>query len=205
MKKIILMVSMVIILTIALSGYAFGEKIILTSPKGYQNVGKTVCVTTSVYDVVYGSDLSAFAYQLNYNPAVLEVVYSAAYGQSYTNITTGSGYLKTVTAYPGKQKAINTDSELMLVKFRVKGTGSESVTITAPQIADKNGNVKTPDIENLSVNLLKQGDVNGDGVVNLGDVGIASYNVGTINDDSDQNEDGVVSNQDISLIIEKME
>lgn len=208
MKKLKIMLSLSLIFVFGICGFTYGETFILTSGQCEQNVGKCVYVATSVYDIIH-TDLTAFQFTLNYDPEKLELISNSVQGMVYENPyqsvnSAVYGKVDAMLAYPGPEYAINGESQLFTSIFRVRADGTDTLTITSPLISDKEGNLITPSTESLTINLWKQYDVNGDGLINLGDIGIVAYSVGGGSTKYDQNLDGAVNYTDLELIRQSM-
>lgn len=201
MKKGVLTIAITLLVVFSVVNFAYGEKIILKSTNGLQNVGKTFSVTSAVYNIVYGNRLSAFDFKLNYDPAYLEVVNNSVYGQVYADVSVNTGNFRYILAYPGPANAITQIRDLTNIKFKTKQAGNTSITLSDALIGNYNGTIITPTLENLTITICNEGDVNGDGVVNIGDLAIVSNKVGTKDEICDLNEDGVVNKLDVDIII----
>ncbi|TVY00333.1 hypothetical protein FPZ49_33150 [Paenibacillus cremeus] len=146
-----------------------------------------------------------------YDPGILEFVSADA-------LKTGLSIIKTDTSIPGKVRimaaglgasgAITADDQLIKLNWKVKGSGavsSTTVSITQAQLANGTGDVTTASAASVNIPFVP-GDVNGDGVVNIGDLGMmaAAYGLTSSspqwNKNLDLNNDGVINIIDLAAV-----
>lgn len=179
------------------------------------NLGSIVVMDTSVNAVV-GLDL-----EISYDPAIFEVT-SISQGSGIVNfdsevrnlVDNTNGKIEYSVFTIDKTKAVTgSDLEVLNISYGVKagatvGTHTFSFTGNTAIAATNEGQNVLVGSNPSSVNVTKIGDVNGDGVVNIVDIGliIDNYQMQPPNDArTDLSGDGKVNIVDIGIVVDHYE
>lgn len=212
MKKIFLIILVFVLLTSAV--YAnepyFNLKI---DTQGEIFADEVLELNISVVDYVYGikNPTSAMDFSVMYNSEhfeylgitnkdgihinVAESVYEHVYGDT-----------RIIMGMIGSVNTITEDGDLITLKFRPKTVTYKSrFNIHSAIASTSSGYVFSPGVSYKDVTIANLYDVNRDGVIDIGDLGIVSYNIGKdpiLHYYADINRDGVIDIEDINILME---
>ncbi|SCY93084.1 dockerin type I repeat-containing protein [Alkaliphilus peptidifermentans] len=176
-------------------------------------VDEEVNVKLSVVDYVYGEHkTSALDFQLIYNHEDFKYQDFSVTGNHNLNVTvTESVYsenqskLRLIVIMMGKESAVNTDTDLLNIKFTPqKMSETSDFILFESTAATSDGILFHPVNVSTTVTVYDVLDVNQDGVINLADAAIASYRIGESAEEfpnCDVNRDGEINMEDVKLII----
>lgn len=211
MKK----VSMIIIILVLLTSVAYASqphfKLQIDTPEEIFE-DEILRANISVTDYVYGKEnpTSAIDFSVSYDPEHFEYIGYTSKDGLYT--TVGQSVYQDV--YQDKRVLIGTigsvnviseDSDLITLNFRPKSMAYKTPFILhSAKASTITGLVFTPEVTSKEITIANIYDVNKDGLINIGDVGIVSYNIG--NDAiehyyADINRDGVIDTNDIDILM----
>ncbi|NIK79560.1 beta-glucosidase [Paenibacillus castaneae] len=164
---------------------------------------------------VYAEELT-----LNFDPAKLDFVDATSLKtglQVISKEVKAPGKVRIILASLGEGNAIHSDGDLLSLKLKAKSntqTASTDVKLTNIILADGNG-VETPlasATHSISIGYIK-GDLNGDGKVSIGDLGIVAAAFGKTDKSpdwdkykaADVNGDGIIDIKDLSTVAQLIE
>ncbi|MFX0102966.1 MAG: dockerin type I domain-containing protein [Candidatus Hodarchaeota archaeon] len=139
--------------------------------------------TTDVYVDTGSQNLAAYGFEIEYDPAIVEVqsVVAGAEGfQSCLDINNTGGRTR-VSGFDTMGMGPDSQLELITITWEAVGVGTTIVNNTVDRLVDQDYNtIGTPYIHNITIEVYPLlGDVNGDGAVNATDaLMIAQYNIG---------------------------
>jgi len=182
----------------------------ITDPKLTPSSNFTVNV-----NIVNATDVYSFEFRLDFNPAILEsfdlqegsFLSNGNVTLSATTINNTEGYVSmnsTLTDLP----AVSGDGNLAIMSFNVLKTGSTPLTIS--ELILRNATEQILNVTSASShfsNVALEGDINGDGIVDILDLNAASTAFGTTPDSprwnpaADLNNDGTIDVLDLVIIL----
>jgi hypothetical protein len=127
---------------------------------------------------------------ITYNTENFELVDVKSVAEGITIVgedTTDPGSIKIILASEGEDNAVNGDKDIMEIKFKIKKDfGTDIITASKILLADGEGKEVAVAAVSKTVNVVTAitGDVNGDGVVSIADLGIAAKYYGYSSGDS---------------------
>ncbi|WP_139995219.1 cohesin domain-containing protein [Paenibacillus paridis] len=162
---------------------------------------------------IYAQDI-----KLSYDSSVMEFVSAKSIKTGVSLLRTvkaPTGQLHFVIASEGAGNAVTGDSDMVEMTFKAKNItqpASGTISITSAVLGDAQGNESQAAVSTISVFIANEGDLNQDGVVSVGDLGIMSYHFGKHANSldweqarrADLNHDGIVDLQDMLALSKKI-
>lgn len=211
MKK----VSMIIIILLILTSVAYASqphfKLQIDAPDEIFE-DEILEANISVTDYVYGEEnpTSAIDFSVSYNHEHFEYIGYTTKDGLHTNI--GQSVSEDVyqnqrilIGVIGSVNVISEDSNLITLNFRPKSMAYKTpFTLHSAKASTPTGLLFTPEVTSKKITIANIYDVNKDGLINIGDVGIVAYNIG--NDPikhyyADINRDGVIDTNDVDILM----
>lgn len=140
--------------------------------------------------------------------------------QIVETVTNTPGQIRLIAASEGGEHAVKADADILNLEFRMKETagGSEGrISITDVTLGNENGAETKAKASSLTIDVITDtpgnaGDLNGDGKVSVGDLGImaAHYGKGSSSSDwskikhADLNNDGKIDIADLAALARKI-
>jgi len=182
---------------------------------GEVEAGDTYTTTLSIYmpentaSAIYAQDIT-----IVYDPDVFEFedIDSEKNGLNVLVDSDTAGIVRILLISLGSQNGINSDTDLIDIKFKAKNVPStrSSIYVSEAIIADGDGNETEIGTSLAGEVLIINADINADGRVSIGDLGIIGRfygnNVASVPEASaaDVNCDGVVGLEDLVLVARKI-
>ncbi len=212
MKKI---VWIVLALCILFSGIVYAVEPSFTLRLDSQNdiyADEDLFVDLSVTDYVYGQHkTSAVAFEVIFDNLSFDYQDFSTIGGKNLNVSVtesvygDQGRLNLVVTMLGMNNAVNSDTDLLSLRFRPKNVvGPKDFELLSSSAATSEGILFYPSNVSALVSVWNVLDVNKDGKIDLSDAAIASYYAGepaSAYPNCDVNRDGVIDEIDVQLII----
>lgn len=211
MKK----VSMIIIMLLVLTSVAYASqpqfKLQIDMPESIF-ADETLKANISVTDYVYGKEnpTSAIDFSILYNTEHFEYIGFTTKEGSYVSVAQ-SVYedvyknQRILIGMIGNVNVISEDTDLITLNFRPKTMAYKTpFTLHSAEAATSTGLLFIPEVTSREVTIANIYDVNQDGLINVSDLAIVSYNVGndaTSHYYADINRDGVIDTNDVDIIM----
>lgn len=211
MKKVTMLIIILLILTSVAYASQPHFKLQIDTP-GEIFADEILRANISVTDYVYGDEnpTSAIDFSVLYDSEHFEYIGYTNKDGLYT--TVGESVYEDVYQNQriligtiGSVNVISEDSDLITLNFRPKSIAYKTPFILhSAKASTTTGLVFTPEVTSKEITIANIYDVNKDGLINIGDVGIVSYNIG--NDAvehyyADINRDGVIDTNDIDILM----
>jgi hypothetical protein len=179
-------------------------------------IGQEGCIKIDASDMV---DMGAFQGELHFDPALVEIksiTLGDFLGQVNRQVTLVSelneqdGIIYLGTFSSGRAAAPNGGGTLIIVKFTTLAEGRSAVNLQNVVSTDQLGNDNVQGDLKITNGVIRStacfGDLNTDKQINVNDIQSVAGRIGkpTLYDEEyDFNADGVISNADIDIVIER--
>lgn len=205
----------ILIFTVLMTTFAYAERPNLTLKIDTQDaifMDEEIQVDISVADFVYGEEnpVSAIDFSILYDSEHLEYMGLTSREGLYSTVSEtvyGDVYKdnRVLISMVGSSNAITSDSDLVTLNFRPQNVADgTSLMLHSAKAATAQGVIFTPEVTSIRIRMAHIYDVNKDGVINLVDLAIVSYNVGNDADEyyyADVNRDGLINTDDIEILM----
>ncbi len=173
---------------------------------------------TVTVGIVNATDVGSFAFNLSFNPSIVEAL-ALEEGSFLRNVdgtlsavqinnTNGFVFMFSSLFFPPATSGASGDGDLATIDFHVLSTGSTSLTLS--NVALHNSTDQPLDLTFAGghfSNVALEGDVNGDGIVDILDLNMAAVSFGATPDSpqwnaaADLNSDGIINVFDLVIIV----
>lgn len=212
MKKILMVIFVLLLLTSVAYASQPHFKLNIDMPESIF-LDATLKANISVTDHVYGKEnpTSAIDFSISYNPEHFEYIGFTTKNGAHASVQQAvyedvyGGSQRVLIGMIGGINAISEDIDLITLNFRPKTVAYKTpFALHNAKAATSTGVLFTPEVTFREVTIANIYDVNRDGLINVSDLAIVSYNVGNDATEyyyADINRDGVIDTEDMDILM----